>query len=180
VRGGFRPHDAAVTADTLQAFSIGLVPFSVYLYALRGFYALADTRTPFVINAIENVANVGLALALFPALGVQGLALAWTGAYSLAAILALVMLRRRVPGPVDAAVGATVVRAAIAGVALAIVASPLAAAIGRATANRALVASAAAALAGGIAYLLVLLALRTPELRSLFAGLRRAPTSLDV
>ena len=28
VRGGFDAHDAAVTADTLQAFAIGLVPFS--------------------------------------------------------------------------------------------------------------------------------------------------------
>jgi putative peptidoglycan lipid II flippase len=180
VRGGFSPHDAAVTADTLQAFSIGLVPFSVYLYALRGFYALADTRTPFMINAIENVANVGLALALFPSLGVQGLALAWSGAYSIAAILALVMLRRRIPDPVDATVGATVVRASIAGVALAIVAAPLAAAIGRETANRALVASAVAAAAGGIAYFLVLLALGAPELRSLLASLRRAPAPLDV
>ena len=180
VRGGFRPHDAAVTADTLQAFSIGLVPFSVYLYALRGFYALADTRTPFVINAIENGVNVGLALALFPSLGVQGLALAWTGAYSVAAILALVMLRRRVPNPVDASVGASVVRASIAGAALAIVASPLAAAIGRATANRALVATAVAGLAGGIAYVLVLVALRAPELRSLLASLRRTSAPLDV
>jgi putative peptidoglycan lipid II flippase len=180
VRGGFSAHDAAVTADTLQAFSIGLVPFSVYLYALRGFYALADTRTPFMINAIENVANIGLALALFPSLGVQGLALAWSGAYSIAAILALVMLRRRIPGPVDATVGATVVRASIAGFALAIVAAPLAAAIGRETANRALVASAVAAAAGGIAYFLVLLALRAPELRSLLASLRRAPAPLDV
>ena len=40
VRGGFSAHDASVTADTLQAIAIGLVPFSVYLYALRGFYAL--------------------------------------------------------------------------------------------------------------------------------------------
>jgi putative peptidoglycan lipid II flippase len=180
VRGGFSSHDAAITADTLQAFAIGLVPFSVYLYALRGFYSLTDTRTPFVINTIENIANVGLALALFPSLGVQGLALAWSGAYSIAAILALVMLRRRVPDPVDAAVGATVVRASIAGVVLAIVAAPLAAAIGRETANRALVASATAAVAGGIAYFLVLVVLRAPELRSLLASLRRAPAPLDV
>ena len=40
VRGGFDASDATVTADTLQAFAIGLVPFSVYLYTLRGFYAL--------------------------------------------------------------------------------------------------------------------------------------------
>ena len=180
VRGGFHPHDAAVTADTLQAFSIGLVAFSVYLYALRGFYALADTRTPFVVNAIENGANIALALALFPSLGVQGLALAWAGAYSIAAILALVMLRRRMPKPVDADVGASVVRALIAAAALAIVASPLAAAIGRTPANRALVATAVAAVAGGIAYVGVLALLRAPELRSLLTSLRRSPAPLDV
>jgi putative peptidoglycan lipid II flippase len=180
VRGGFSAHDAAVTADTLQAFAIGLVPFSVYLFALRGFYALADTRTPFVINAVENVLNVGLALALFPSLGVQGLALAWTGAYSAAAILALVMLGRRVPKPIDGSVGASVARASVAGAALAIVAAPLAGAIGRATANRALVASAIAALAGGIVYVVVLALLRAPELKALFGSLRRSVIPLDV
>jgi len=180
VRGGFDAHDAAVTADTLQAFSIGLVPFSVYLYALRGFYAQADTRTPFVINAVENVLNIGLALALFPSLGVQGLALAWTGAYSVAAVAALVMLGRRVPNPVDRSVGASVVRASVAGAVLAIVALPLAGAIGRETANRALVASAIAAIAGGIVYVIVLALLRAPELRSLFASLRRNAMPLDV
>lgn len=180
VRGGFDPHDAAVTADTLQAFSIGLVPFSVYLYALRGFYALHDTRTPFLINAVENVVNVALALALFPALGVQGLALAWSGAYAVAAVLALAILRRRVPQPVDRTVRASMVRASIAGVVLAIVASPLAAAIGRTPANRALLATAAAGLVGGGAYVLVLAILRTPELRSLLGTLRRGPSPLDV
>jgi putative peptidoglycan lipid II flippase len=152
----------------------------VYLYALRGFYSLADTRTPFVVNAIENAINIGLALALFPSLGVQGLAWAWTGAYSIAAILALVMLRRRMPRPVDAAVGASVVRALVAGSALAIVALPIAAAIGRTPANRAVVATAVAALAGGIAYVIVLALLRAPEIRSLLSSLRRAPAPLDV
>jgi putative peptidoglycan lipid II flippase len=180
VRGGFEPHDAAVTADTLQALSIGLVAFSVYLYALRGFYAMADTRTPFVVNAVENGANIVLALALFPSLGVQGLAWAWTGAYSIAAVLALVMLGRRLPKTVDPGVGGAVVRALVAGVALAIVASPLAAAIGRTPANRAVVATLAASAAGGIAYVVVLAILRAPELRSLLAGLRRAPEPLDV
>lgn len=174
VRGEFHAHDAAITADTLQAFSIGLVPFSVYLYALRGFYALHDTRTPFLINAIENGINIALALVLFPSLGVQGLALAWSGAYSVAAILALVMLRRRVPRPVDRDVGLSAIRAALAGAALAIVASPLAAAIGRTSANRAIVTTAVAGLAGAGAYVVVLVILRTPELRSLLGTLRGA------
>jgi putative peptidoglycan lipid II flippase len=173
VRGGFRPHDAAITADTLQALSIGLVPFSVYLYTLRGFYALHDTRTPFFINTIENAVNIGLALALFPSLGVQGLALAWTGAYSVAAVLSVVALRRRVPRPVDGQVGVAALRAAGASALLAIVAVTLAAAIGHATANAALLATGIAALAGGAAYVGVLVALRTPELGALVAIVRR-------
>ena len=180
VRGGFRPHDAAVTADTLQALSIGLVPFSVYLYTLRGFYALHDTRTPFFINAVENAINIALALALFPSLGVQGLALAWTGAYTVAAVIAVVALRRRVPHPVDAAVGVSALRALGGSALLAIVAVTLAAAIGHATANAALVATAVAAAAGGGAYLVVLTVLRTPELGALLAIARRRGGPIDI
>ena len=173
VRGGFSAHDASVTADTLQAMVIGLVPFSVYLYALRGFYALHDTFTPFWVNAIENGVNIGLAVVLFPSLGVQGLAWAWTGAYAIAAVIALVVLARRVPDPVDRDVGLAAGRAAIGTAVLAIVAAVLAAAIGSSPANRALLATAVAALVAGGCYAFTLVALRTPELGSLLAVLRR-------
>ena len=173
VRGGFGAHDASVTADTLQAMAVGLVAFSVYLYALRGFYALHDTFTPFWINAFENGVNIALALALFPSLGVQGLAWAWTGSYTVAAVIALVVLGRRVPAPVDRDVGLAAGRAGAGTVVLAIVAAVLAAAIGSATANRALLATGVAALVAGGCYAVTLLALRTPELGSLVAVLRR-------
>jgi putative peptidoglycan lipid II flippase len=173
VRGGFGGHDASVTADTLQAMAVGLVPFSLYLYSLRAFYALHDTFTPFWINAIENGANIALALVLFPSLGVQGLAWAWAGAYTLAAVLSLLVLARRVPDPVDRDVGVTAARAAAGTAVLAIAALGLAAVVGSASANRALVATGIAGLLAGAAYAGVLLALRTPELGSLLAVLRR-------
>jgi putative peptidoglycan lipid II flippase len=173
VRGGFGAHDAAVTADTLQAMAVGLVPFSIYLYALRGFYALHDTFTPFWINALENGVNVALALVLFPSLGVQGLAWAWTGAYAVAAVIALVTLGRRVPAAVDRDVGLAAGRAGAGTVVLAIVAAVLASAIGSTTANRALLATVVAAAVAGGGYALTLVALRTPELGSLVAVLRR-------
>ena len=40
---------------------IGLPGFSVYLFTLRGFYALKDTRTPFLVNLAENSTNIAFA-----------------------------------------------------------------------------------------------------------------------
>jgi putative peptidoglycan lipid II flippase len=182
--GKFAGTHATVTGDTLQLFALSLVPFSVYLYTMRAFYALHDTRTPFVLNAIENTANLVLALALFPPLGVQGLALAWSIAYSGAAALALGALRRRVGAFGLAALAPVAVRAGVAAVALAVVALPLAGAIGGATAGRALVAAGVAGAAGAAAYVLVLAVSRSDELAGLRAIVKkrgsRGPNGSDV
>jgi putative peptidoglycan lipid II flippase len=94
-RGAFSGRDGDLTADCLVAFAAGLVPFSLYLFALRGFYAFRDTRTPFFLNCFENGVNIVLALALEPWLGVRGLALAYSAAYTVAAVVALRALERR-------------------------------------------------------------------------------------
>src|SRR5205814_8814767 len=57
-RGALTPDQAGVTAACVALFAVGLLPFSLYLYALPGFYALHDTRTPFVLNCWENLINV--------------------------------------------------------------------------------------------------------------------------
>ena len=164
--------------DVLQLFAISLVPFSVFLYEMRLFYAHADTRRPFMINLVENSFNVVLAVALFPALGVQGLALAWSISYFLAAIGGLVLVQRRI-GSVVAQTSGALARASLGSVALALAAAPLAAAIGHDTARRALVAATAGTLAGGLAYLLVLLLLRSEELRAILRLVRARGRTLD-
>jgi putative peptidoglycan lipid II flippase len=177
VRHQFTAHDAVVTADTLQAFAISLVPFSVYLYTMRAFYALQDTRTPFVLNAFENALNVGLAIVLFPHFGVQGLALAWSGAYLVAAVGGIVVLRRRIGGIPGPAVAHSTLRAGIAGLALAAVAAPVAGAIGRSSPATALLATALAAAVGTLTYVVGLVLLRSEELASLVGLLRQRRTS---
>ncbi len=87
------------TAAALTGFAIGLVPFSVYLYTLRAFYALGDTRTPFLVNGFENLLNIALAVPLYARFGVRGLAAAYSVAYLGAAIVAVIALRRRI-GPI--------------------------------------------------------------------------------
>ena len=97
-RGAFDAADAAVVADTLVGFAIGLPFFSTYLFSLRAFYSLQDTRTPFFLNCFENAVNIGLAIALFGPLGIPGLSVAFSCAYAAAAVVTLVVLSRRIGG----------------------------------------------------------------------------------
>ncbi len=93
----FKPAAVLLTTDTLIGFTVGLVPFSVYLYTLRAFYAQGNTKTPFRINCFENACNIAFALLLFPHFGVVGLAVAFSAAYFVAAIVAQRALRQTFP-----------------------------------------------------------------------------------
>ncbi|MEO5837245.1 MAG: murein biosynthesis integral membrane protein MurJ [Acidimicrobiales bacterium] len=84
--GSFGEIDAA--PGVLAAFSCGLVGFSAYLYFMRGFYAMHNTKTPFVINVVENILNIFFAYVLVGRYGVKGLAWSFTLAYLLSALLA--------------------------------------------------------------------------------------------
>ncbi len=101
-RGQFDVESTAEVAPALVAFAPGIVGFSVYLFAIRGFYALSDTRTPFFVNLGENALNVVAALVAWYAVSRSAAALAtgYSIAYLVAAVVAVVVLRRRVgPGP---------------------------------------------------------------------------------
>lgn len=93
--GLFTAESSVRTADVLSAFAIGLFPFSVYLFSMRAFYAMHDTRTPFFINIGENTLNIVGAVILYPIYGALGLAIAFSAAYGLAAVAALWVLRTR-------------------------------------------------------------------------------------
>jgi putative peptidoglycan lipid II flippase len=96
--GAFSASDAALLADTVVGFAVGLPFFSTYLFALRAFYSLEDTKTPFFLNCFENGVNVLLAFPLFAAIGIPGLGFAFSAAYALATIPTLIVLSRRIGG----------------------------------------------------------------------------------
>ena len=107
-RGAFDAADTERVADTLRMFAIGLPAFSLYLYSLRGFYSMQDTRTPFLLNCLENALNIVGALILFPILGLPGLALAFAGAYTIAAVVTMTVMSRRLGGLRGRQIGTTV------------------------------------------------------------------------
>jgi putative peptidoglycan lipid II flippase len=90
--------DAAAVADVLRFLAVGLVSFSCFALFVRAFYALPDTRTPTVLNAIGVVIQIALSFPFFFWLGVPGLALAHATSYTAGVVLQAIVLGRRVPG----------------------------------------------------------------------------------
>ena len=89
---------SALVSRVLTFFAIGLFSFSAFMLFLRAFYAMSDTRTPALINVVAVGINTVANLALFPALGVPGLALGHAIAYTFAAVTSATILRRRLGG----------------------------------------------------------------------------------
>jgi hypothetical protein len=65
---------------------------------VRVFQSMQDTRTAFKLYLIENGLNIVFAIVLVGPLGVRGLALSLSIAYSVAALVALAVVRQRVGG----------------------------------------------------------------------------------
>jgi putative peptidoglycan lipid II flippase len=169
----FTVEDAANTADALAGFSLGLVGFSVYLFVLRGFYAHHDTRTPFVVNVVENALNVVIAMVLVGPFGVLGLGLAYAIAYLVSAVWALQVLATKVRGfslaPIWSSGWRMLLAALLMAEAIWFVTHGFAADTGFGAIAQLLVGGAV----GVVVYLAVLIALRAPELAWLR---RRLPT----
>lgn len=94
---------ASLMGQIVSVFMIGLLPFTLFYVLLRGFYALEDTRTPFLITLGFSLAWLAMAVPIFRAVGpggpqVAGIALAYGLSYWLACIAAWVLLRRRLGG----------------------------------------------------------------------------------
>ena len=163
----------------LGAFAIGLPAFSAQYLALRGFYALEDTRTPFLLQVGIAAANVMLALLAYAALPLRwrivGMAASYAITYYIGLGLSTAVLRRRIGG-VDghrllrtyARLVAAAVPAAAAGYG---VARLVTAGLGEGPGG-----SLAALAAGGVVllagYLLLARFLRVAELNALLAMVR--------
>jgi putative peptidoglycan lipid II flippase len=161
--GALSREAADLAGDVLMAFGCGLPGFSVYLFTLRGFYAMHDTRTPFFLNLLQNGMQVALSFALEPLLGVPGLALAYGIAYSIAALVALWVLKSRV-GSLDARrVGRTITKITVACGVLALAVLGIAGKVGSDAGVGALVRTTVGLVVGGGAYVAAVVLLRVDE-----------------
>ena len=178
--GGSVGADASTTGDILRMFAIGLPGFSVYLFTLRGFYALKDTRTPFLVNLLENGANILLAFALVGGLSATGLGLAYAGAYLIGAIAAVTLLARKIGGLWSPAAVASVGRTLAAALAMGLAVGGLVAAVGNVTGAAAVALCLVGVVLGLAVYFGVLVLLRSDDVDGLTRRLRRRrPAATD-
>lgn len=94
--------DIRAMAWILMAFAPGLIAFSGQYVCTRAFYALRDTRTPFLLNLVIAGLNAGLSLAAYALLPATWAVAGMAAAYSLALwagwALTAYALRRRLGG----------------------------------------------------------------------------------
>ncbi|MFE2010639.1 murein biosynthesis integral membrane protein MurJ [Streptomyces sp. NPDC059491] len=112
--------DIRAMAWILMAFAPGLVALSGQYVCTRAFYALRDTRTPFLLNLVIVTLNAGLSLTAYRLLPPQWAVAGMAAAYSLAlwagwAVTAYV-LRRRLRGTTSGGSTAALARLLVAAV----------------------------------------------------------------
>ena len=87
-----------LVASVLRFFVLGLVPFSLFQLFLRAFYAMHNTKTPFLINCAAVALNTAINIPMYVWFGVRGLAAGHAVAYVFGATLQGRHLSRRIGG----------------------------------------------------------------------------------
>ena len=179
--GAFTGASVRQTADALVWLAIGLPGFAVFLYAMRGFYARKDTKTPFVLYLIENGLNIALALALVGRFGLKGVVASYSIAYAVAAVAALVVLRHRIGGLDRSALISSLARILVAAVAMALVVWSVSRFVGGETGFAGILRVAAGTIAGLVVYVGALWVTRSPDLAWVVerVGRRRATSAVE-
>jgi putative peptidoglycan lipid II flippase len=172
--GAMHSASAEHTAGALAMFAIGLPGFSAYLLLMRGFQAMQDTRSMFVMYAVENTINIAFAVILHPVLGVEGLALSFALAYSIASLIAWRRLGRDAGALPARHVVSRLQRMIAAAAAMTVVVALLSWLIGGDRNVHLLVRVVASVSAGVTVYVLVARALHIEEFTALLAIRRRA------
>jgi putative peptidoglycan lipid II flippase len=102
-RGQFTDSSTLLTSAALLAYACGLAAFAAAEIIVRTFYAMQDTRTPVVVGAGAVLINILLGwTALRLGAGLGGLALAFSTASTIEAIVLLALLGPRLGGLGDA------------------------------------------------------------------------------
>jgi putative peptidoglycan lipid II flippase len=168
---------AQLVARVVMAFAVGLPTYSAFLALTRAFYALGDTRTPALVNAVAVVVAAVFGAGMFAVAPtgweVPGLAAGHSLGFGLGAALLRRSLGRRVsPATPPPATGvARAVAVGVVALGAMVLVTRLVTGAGR---TAALVEVVVAATVGGAVYLGIMARARSTELARVAALLRSA------
>ncbi len=175
-RGAFDDRSTAITAAALAWYALGLVSYGLYYLLISAFYALQNT----IIRVQAGLVLVGTYivgnLVLRGVMGANGIALSYGLAHTVACILLLARLGRRLQWRVERAVAGFALRVLVATLVMSAAVLLVRMGLGEGWWGSFVMTAAATALAGcvGLAvYTVALLALGVGEVRRLPELLRR-------
>jgi putative peptidoglycan lipid II flippase len=121
MRGAFTATDALTAGHTLAAYAVGLLPFVLVRSVTATFLARGDTATPVKASLLAVAVNVAFKIVLMAPLAQVGLALATSIGAWLNLVLVAWFAARADHLALDARLGRSLIRLAVAGGALALV-----------------------------------------------------------
>ncbi|MDP8948608.1 MAG: murein biosynthesis integral membrane protein MurJ [Actinomycetota bacterium] len=172
-RGEFGPQATQEVAALLAAYSVGLLGYAASFVLARSFYSRQNAKIPALLNVALLASYVALAYALSRMMALPGVALAFSGAYTLLALTLLAAMRREIRRVDGRRLARSLTKILAAGAAMYAVAWGATAlvGVGSGTLERLLIL----AVVGGAslaAYLVVAFLLKVEELRPAVAQLR--------
>ncbi|MEK7116500.1 MAG: murein biosynthesis integral membrane protein MurJ [Patescibacteria group bacterium] len=175
--GVFDWNDTIRTATVLGIFIVSLLGQSIVPLLARAFYAYQNTMTPLWIGIVSDVVNVGLAFALRGSYGIVGLAIAFSVATYVNAILLFFAFERRYGRFEKRPFLVSFVKSAAAATAIVLVGYPVRQWIGTLFPLRTFwqvaVQAGAAGTVGLAAFVFVAWLVKSPELRELHISINR-------
>jgi putative peptidoglycan lipid II flippase len=94
--GNFTPEDTAEVATLLAAYSVGLLGYAASFVLVRSFYSRQNTKVPAALNVGLLAIYVALAYGLSRTMGLAGVALAFSVAYTVLALTLLMAMRTEI------------------------------------------------------------------------------------
>jgi putative peptidoglycan lipid II flippase len=94
--GNFTREDTAEVAALLVAYSVGLLGYAASFVLVRSFYSRQNTKTPAILNVGLIALYVALAYTLSQPMGLAGVALAFSVAYTVLALALLAAMKMEV------------------------------------------------------------------------------------
>lgn len=112
--GEFDARSTVMLSQALVFYAPGIVGYSLVKILSPSFYSLKDARTPVIVSVLTVLANAALSVALYPVLGIRGLAFGTAIAATINAGLLFWLLSRRIGGLDVKQVGVVLVKMLIA------------------------------------------------------------------